>query len=320
MARKIFPILLAIALFSSWSFNGSQSAFAKDPDLTPEQVVAAHLKSIGSPEVLATIKNRGIGGDATVQFIQGGTGKMIGQSLIISDGSSLGVILKYGTVDYPGEQFAFNGSEVTVANISPGQRSPLGDFIYRYNIILKEGLFGGVLSTGWPLLDISKKKPSLKYDRAKVDGRELHVLEYMSKAYMNDIKVKLFFDLETFRHVRTEYRLKVQGEQALQANDTIIEGVSRASNTGAKTSPSTRNAGILDQVEDSIYLLVETFDNFKELKSGKSPDAKSLTLPQSYTISYSNQGHGSTFLANWGVEAKQWYQNGKIDPSYFKVQ
>jgi hypothetical protein len=320
MARKVFPILLAVALLISWNFNGSQNAFAKDPDLKPEQVVAAHLKSIGNPELLASIKNRGVGGDTIVNFIQGGTGKMIGQSLILSDGPSLAVILKYGTPDYPGEHFAFNGSEVTVANMSPGQRSPLGDFIYRYNIILKEGLFGGVLSVGWPLLDIAKKNPSLKYDREKVDGRELHVLEYMSKQNMNDVKVKLFFDLETFRHVRTEYRLKVQGEQSLQANDIVVAGVPRATNSGARTSPDVRNAGITEAIEDSHYALIETFDNFKQLKSGKGPDAKSLTLPQSYTISYSNQGHGSTFLGNWTVDAKSWYQNGKIDQSYFKVQ
>ncbi len=313
MARKIWTCLFAIALCLSLSFSGSQFLFGKDADLTPEQVVEAHLKSIASPEVLAKIKNRGIGGAAKVSFIQGGTGNMIGSSLIVAEGSDLAIILKYGTNDYPGEHFAYDGSEVTVGNITPGNRSPLGDFIYRHGGIMKEGLLGGVYSLGWPLLDLSKKNPTLKYSRDKVDGKELHVLQYIAKSGMNDVKVKLFFDPETYRHVRTEYRLVVQGEQALQAGQTFTRG-SKTENV------TTRDAGILDAVSDSIYLLVEEFGNFKTLRSGKGADAKILTLPISYKLSYSVQGHGSTFLANWNVDASQFYQNGKIDPSNFKVQ
>lgn len=320
MARKIFPLLLMTALCLSFSFSGSGSSFAKDSDLTPEEVVAAHLKSIGSPDVLASIKNRGIAGVAKVNFIQGGTGTMEGQSLIVSAGPNLGFVMKFGGVEYPGENFAYDGSEVTVSNISPGQRSPLGDFLYRYNFIIKEGLFGGVLSVGWPLLDIEKKDPKLKYDKAKFDGREVHELQYIAKSGMNNMKVKLYFDLENFHHVGTEYRLVVQGEQALQAGQTVTEGVPVLNEDGSTTGPITRNRGILDAVSDSIYLLVERFGNFKEVRFGKGPETKTMTLPHSYTIQYSNEGHGHTFLANWSVDAVQWIQNGKIDASFFRAQ
>ena len=320
MARKFFPLLLATALCLSFSFNGSQISFAGNSDLKPEDVVAAHLKSIGTPEVLESVKNRGIAGVAKVNFVQGGTGNMEGQSLIVSAGPNLGFVMKFGGVEYPGENFAFDGSEVTVSNISPGQRSPLGDFIYRYNIIMKEGLFGGVLSVGWPLLDISKRDPSLKYKEGKFDGRKVHELQYSAKSGMNDMKIKLYFDFDTFRHVGTEYRLKVQGEQALQIGQTVTEGVMRVNEDGTRSGVVTRDVGILDAVHDSIYLLVERFDNFKEVKFGKGSEAKSMMLPHSYSIQYSNEGHGSTFLANWNVEASQWIQNGKIDASFFRAQ
>ena len=187
--------MLAFTLGLSLGLTRSEKSFAKDKGPTPEEVVAAHLKSIGNPEFLASIKSRGMSGKASVQFIQGGTGTMAGQSLVLSAGSSLGIILKYGAVEYPGEYFAFDGTDVTVATISPGQRSPLGDFIFRYGDVMKKGLLGGVWSLGWPLLDIEKSKPVLKYSRAKVEGRELHEIDYYPKDGMNRMKVKLFLSL-----------------------------------------------------------------------------------------------------------------------------
>jgi hypothetical protein len=65
---------------------------------------------------------------------------------------------------------------------------------------MKEGLLGGVWSLGWPLLDIERRNPSLKYMSAKVDGRELHEIDYNPKGGMNNINVKLFFEPDTFRH------------------------------------------------------------------------------------------------------------------------
>ncbi len=324
MKVKAINLLLAIALGFSLSLARSESALSKDKELAPEEVVAAHLKSIGNPELLAKITTRGMSGKATVEFITGGVGTQTGQAIVVSSGRSLGIILKFGQPQYPGEYFAFDGTNVEVANITPGQRSPLGDFIFRYNGVIKEGLLGGVLSLGWPLLDLEKRKPSLKYDSVKVDGRELHQIEYNAKGGMNKIKVKLFFEPGTFRHVRTEYLLKVQGEQALQAGQTVnIPGTQTAAGTasGQKSGPTTRSAGILDQIGDSYYRLVETFDDFKELqfKDSDGSATGSLILPHSYALEYSVEGHGSSFLAHWNLIAEKWMQNGKLDPVVFKV-
>jgi hypothetical protein len=188
---------------------------------------------------------------------------------------------------------------------------------------MKEGLLGGVLSLGWPLLDIEKRNASLKYVSAKVDGRELHEIDYNPKSGMNDIKVKLFFEPGTFRHVRTEYILTVQGEQALQAGKTVTQGVPNSAglNSGQRSGPITRDAGILDQIGNSYYLLVEKFDNFKEVKFSDSTgsEAKSPILPHSYALEYSVEGQGSSFLAHWDITADQWVHNGKLDPSIFKA-
>ncbi len=300
MAKSNGFILLIVLLCVSFSVTPCKTIFADDKELKPEEVVAEHLKSIGSPEILAGIKNRGIGGIVGVDFVQGGYGKMIGDFMLVSAGQMLGMVMEYGALEYPWEYFAFDGEEVTVENISPGQRSPLADFIYRYDGLTKEGLLGGTLSVAWPLLEVEEKQPNLKYDKEKVEGRQLHKLEYDSKAGLDRVKVKIYFDLETFRHVRTEYRLRVRSDMSLQADAFVTEG------------GETRPAGIHDAAEDSIYVLVEKFDYFKEVDG--------LMLPHSYHIEYSVQGRGNSFIANYSIEAKEIIHNGKVNSEFFKVQ
>jgi hypothetical protein len=324
MKAKAINLLTAIALGFFLSLAQSESSFAKDKGLTPEEVVAAHLKSIGTPELLASIKNRGMSGSSSVEFVQGGVGTLAGQCIVVSAGPSLSIILKFGGVDYPGEYFAYDGTDVEVSTISPGQRSPLGDFIFRYKGLMKEGLLGGVWSLGWPLLDIPKRNPSLKYTSAKVDGRELHEIDYTPKGGLNNIKVKLFFEPGTFRHVRTEYILTVKGEQALQAGQTVTRGAPSSANIGSgqgSSGPITRDAGVQDMIVNSHYLLVEKFDNFKEVKfkDSKGSITGSLLLPHSYALEYSVEGQGSSFLAHWNLIADQWMQNGNINASIFKA-
>ncbi|MEJ2245312.1 MAG: hypothetical protein P8Y80_04355 [Acidobacteriota bacterium] len=320
---KVIAIALsiAIALGSALGLACSRNVFAKDKPKT-EDIVAAHLKSIGNPELLARIKNRGMSGKTSLEFVQGAVGNLAGQCFVISEGRSLSIILKYGDVNYPGEYFAYDGTDVEVATISPGQRSPLGDFLFRYNGLMKEGLLGGIYSLGWPLLDIEKRESSMKYQSAKVDGRELHQINYTPKGGLNKIKVKLFFDPDTFRHVRTEYSLRVESELALQAGRTITEGAAPSSSGGSPQGGTiTRQAGILDQTTNSYYLLVETFDDFREVKF-RDPDSSeinSLILPHSYALEYSVEGYGATFVGHWNLIADQWMQNGKLDPSVFKV-
>ncbi|MEJ2109882.1 MAG: hypothetical protein P8Z37_08220 [Acidobacteriota bacterium] len=318
MKGKAIHLFITIALVCFIIIAPCGSASAEDSELTPEKIITAHLKSIGPSELLAKAKNRGISGTTSVEFLQGGFGTLGGQCMVISSGSKLSIILKYGGVDYPGEYFTYDGTDVEVATISPGQWSPLGDFIFRYKGLMKEGLLGGVWSQGWALLNLEKRNPKLKYTcTEKIDGRELHEMEYSPKGGLNDIKVKLFFDPDTFHHVRTEYTLRIRGERALQAGKTVTEGVPNLDGSGINT----RDAGILDPISDSHYRLVETFDDFKKVhfKDSKGSETMSLDLPHSYAIEYSVEGQGSSFLAHWKLVAETWMQNGKLDPSVFKA-
>jgi len=134
--------------------------------------------------------------------------------MCVADGKKLAIVLKYGDLNYPGEYFAYDGKDVSVGHISPGQRSPLADFLFRHKGIMKEGLLGGVFSIGWPLLNLKEKQVELEYRETTIDGRRLHEIEYRPKDSLRDMKIKLYFDQETNRHVRTEYRVRVRDDMS----------------------------------------------------------------------------------------------------------
>jgi hypothetical protein len=298
--------IVCLSLSAGWTGGG----FASDDDITPEQVVAEHLKTLGSPAALAQLKTVAFVGTTSVDFVQGMYGSMSGTSMVVSDGEKLGIVLKYGDYNnYPGEYLAFDGNEVSVGHINPGQRSPLADFVYRYNGIMKEGLLGGVLSGGWPLRHLEAKEPKLKYHQTTIDGRPLHEIEYRPKQGLRDMKVKLYFDLETYRHVRTEYRVRIRDDMSAAPGGA-------GTRSGRFQSPDAGGVdgfAILSQgLPDSIYVLIEKFDDFKKVGA--------IEFPHTYSIDYSLEGQGRTFVGKWTMNAQQWAFNRDYDNKIFIAQ
>jgi hypothetical protein len=200
----------ATAILLSLAVAAARPCFsaAKPREIKPEELVAEHVKSLGAPEAIAAIRSRSAGGSTHFRFVTGATGNLQGKAQLVSEKGKLGIVLRYGGIEYPGEHFAFDGTDVMVDSIKPGQKSPLGDFLHRYNGIMKNGLLGGALYVGWPLLNIQESKPRMKCKTKKVDDVELYELEYTPQKSMGDVKVKMYFDPATFRHVMTEYRVR----------------------------------------------------------------------------------------------------------------
>jgi hypothetical protein len=313
MSKKTVFVLSAAILCLSWSLTLSGTSFASDTDMTPEKLVAEHIKSMGGPEALAKIKSRMLYGSSAVQFVQGTTGGSQGEFLMATDARRLGIVMKYGAVSYPQEYFAFDGEKVTVGYISPGQRSPLADFLYRFNAPVKEGLLGGALSVAWPLLDLQKKQPTLKCKETTVDGKKLYEIEYLSKKGFGEVKVKLYFDAENFHHVRSEYTVRQRNDAS--ALPSVVSGATPEDRTQNQNVISARapKATVMDNQADSIYKLVERFDDFQAVGG--------LTLPYSYYIDYSVEGSGSSFIGRWVNKSNgKFTNNGEIDASFFQAQ
>ncbi|MBN2243438.1 MAG: hypothetical protein JW793_12190 [Acidobacteria bacterium] len=312
----------AAILCLSFPVCESGAASPQDGAVTPIELIDKHIRSIGRPETLAAIRSRGISGKAGVRFILGATGNLeMGDFMYVSEGSKTGLRMVFDDINYPGEHFTFDGSDVSVAYITPGQRSPLADFIFRHHSIMKEGLLGGVLNTAWPLLDMEKNRSGVKLTESEVEGRLLYELEYGTPGKRPGfMTVSLFFDMQSFRHLRTEYKVNIANDLTAarkiltgddlslsKAMDSAGDSIFIAGEPGRMTEKPT----IMDSLADSKYLLVERFDNFSNVGG--------VILPESYSIDYSLEGQGVTFIGKWEIRAEFYTNNGTIDQSFFQA-
>jgi hypothetical protein len=314
------------ALFLCLSFFVSRSSRASSQDgvLTPEKLIDKHLKSLGNPEALAATRSRGISGKVGVEFVLGATGNIPnGQFMYVSEGPKIGLQMKFDDINYPGEHFAFDGKDVSAAHITPLQRSPLADFIFRHYPIMKEGLLGGVLSLSWPLLNIENKRIGTELTEREVEGRRLYVLEYGFPGKRPGFMiVRLFFNMRNFQHVRTEYEVQTADDltaarRILTADDlSPWDAAERARGSifiAGEPGQMAKKPTIMDSLADSKYLMVEKFDDFA--------DVGGVILPRSYSIDYSVEGQGVSFIGKWKISAKYFTNNGgDIDQAFFQAQ
>ncbi len=211
MGIKNRLILSSAILCLAFGTAQSDKSFAGKRDLRPEEAVAAHLKSIDDPGILQSIKSRAIEGSASVKFIQSKfRDSPDGESLMISEGRKLGIIMEFKTLGYYGEYLAFDGKGVTIGNRDVLTGSRFGHLFSQVDGIMKEWLLGGTLSVAWPLLDVPGRQPKLKYKKRKVEGRQLHELTYNLKSIWGTefLRIRMFFEPESFRHVMTEYKFR----------------------------------------------------------------------------------------------------------------
>jgi hypothetical protein len=280
--RKILTLLRATSLLA---ISGA-GAFSHAQKLTPSQVVAKHLDSVGSTKARAAVTTRIIAGTSQVIFRTEPAGQAIGRAVLASEGAKNLLGMSFPSPVYPREQFGFNGTSFMAAFVTPGVRSVLGSFLMTNEIIFKQGLMGGVLSAAWPLFDLESRNPQLEnLGPRKVDNRTLYALRYTSRSG-SDLKVTLFFDQETFRHLRTEYERVIPAQMDTRSYTNV-------------------------QTRESRYKMTEEFSLFK-------PEGE-LTLPHIYTIKLSVDTQRGTFLADWTIKLTQFSFNEKIDPNSFSI-
>ena len=271
-------VLVSILLCGLQAANGQK--------LKAEEIIAKHLEAMGGAETLQSVTSRVAGGTVVVTFREPGTGQVGGRVVLASEGPKNVVAMVFdNATNYPHEKVGFDGKDVSTSYASPGARSTLGDFLWTYKTIVKQGVWGGALSQAWPLLDMTKTKIKVESGGTKKIGDRLtHQLKFYPSG--TDVRVTMFFDAETFHHVRTEYYRTI------------------AAQMGA--TPESSSA----QVE-SRYKLVEEFSDFK--KEG------GLTLPHSYKINMEIMSKNGDFKADWAMTLSDFQFNQKIDPTAFDV-
>lgn len=274
------PALLALFLLTLFA----SSAFAQK--MKAEDVLAKHLDSIGTAETRSSIKSFIAVGDTEVKFISQKEQPLQGRVVLASASEKNFLGMNLNAVNYPQERFSYDGKKAKVSFVRAAERSILGNFILSNGIILEEGLLGGTLSTSWALLDMTNKKARISFDGTKkIDGKEVYSLGYSIKT--GDLDITMYFDKETFRHVRTEYK---------------------------RTSSASigRNIDESARLNESRLKVVEDFSEFKEKKG--------LTLPHKYRLLYSISGQNGTTEIEWKFNLTEFAFNQNLDPKTFDAE
>ncbi len=183
-----------------------------------EELVRKHLESIGTAERRRAMENYVIRGTGSLVCQRGCVGSLQGPATVASGMGKRLFAMKFPSVSYPGERFVFTGKGVEVAKLPEAKYTLLGVFFYDNRVFLTEGLVGGTLTQGWPLLDLEGRKPRLNYrGLKKVDGQMLHEVEFRPRAGRTDFNIRLYFEPDTFHHVMTRYETALSG----LAEDTV---------------------------------------------------------------------------------------------------
>jgi len=275
MRRTALAAIFAFVTFAS-------TAFAQKVDV--KQILDGHLGSVGSAEARDAVRNRIGLGEASVTFVSAKTPKAMGRVVMASEGEKVFLGMSFNTNDYPQEAFSFNGKNVNIASVRIGARSVLGNFLSSNDTLIKESLLCGVLFSSWGPAHAEGSKAKIKYDGTKkIDGRETYVLSYTAKGG-GDINVKLFFDKETFRHVRSEY--------------------SRMFSAGIGRTPDESS-----RFNETRLKITEEFSDFRETGG--------LTLPYHHVMVYTTTGQNGTTEIEWVFDYTEFAFNQQLDEGTF---
>ncbi|MBV8858876.1 MAG: hypothetical protein JOZ02_18235 [Acidobacteria bacterium] len=281
---------------------------ARAQKMTPEELVAKHLAAVGTSEARAAVKSRLMAGRVTVTLRGGGSGQNTGLSLLFSKGDKSVIAMSFRNPNYPQDKFGFDGQNVTISYVKPGIRSEIGDFIKQRDQLLRLGLMGGVLSTGWVLASPDLKGGKLEFaGTGKVNDKPVYKLRYTPRKG-SDLKITLFFDQETFRHVRTEY------EQVVSARTGPAAAVVSGSPTRPGQAPQTASASDASK-EFQRELRLKMFEEFSDFK-----EVGGLTLPQTYKIILDlDRQQGGKFQADWLINLEKFDFNQDLKDEWFDV-
>ena len=180
----------------------------------PEDIVAKHLESIGTMETIASVKTRRFEGKAQGRKINSAIDTNVkGKGYLLSSAEKMLLQMNFESLtlaDYSREHISYDGDNFNIPFVTESKRSALGDFINSYKEIVKQGLFIGVLTSNWILLDAKNRVSKFEYKGTeKIGDIETHVLRVVPRGG-SGLTIKMFFDTQTFRHVRTIYYQETQ--------------------------------------------------------------------------------------------------------------
>ncbi|HLM57067.1 MAG TPA: hypothetical protein VK422_13210 [Pyrinomonadaceae bacterium] len=289
LRRPRLALTLACALAITLLPAPAPAAPPARDKMKAEEVIAKHLEAIGPEAARAAVKSLIVIGTSRASFKARSTsGAVDGQVVIASVKNKVVLGMKFDSPNYPGERFGFDGKKFTVGYLTPGVRSPLGNVALTNEVLFKEGLVGGTLSSAWALLSVAERKAKVEYSGTdKVNNRLAHKMKYYPNKG-SDLEITLFFDADTFHHVRTEYS-RVIGARL---------------GAGGVDKQAVQN--------ETRYKIIEEFSDFK--KEGQ------LTLPHNYTLQLEISKTQGSSLDKWEMSLSQFAYDQEVADTTFNVE
>lgn len=284
--RHIYPAVFLLAAFLLAVPPNAYPSWGNPDKLAAEELVTKHLASVGTAEAREAVRTMTAAGTSKAVFKGRGTGEASGLVVMASSGKNYLIGMKFNNPNYPHEKMGYNGDAFSVGMVRPGERTVLGDFMRINESSFEIGVLGGVLSTSWELYDFNEESGKLKCSTPKkMEPGELIECKYEPKG-RSELKIQMFFDAATFRHVKTEYRRVISARQGFSVDSSARQSETR-------------------------YKLEENFSDFRE--------ENGLTLPHTYVLNLEIlSGNGST-MYEWTMDLSQFLFNNEIDPKEFKV-
>jgi hypothetical protein len=302
-----------VAAIAAAMFLVSLCASGADDKLTAEDILKHHLDSIGDAATRAALKSRVVEGAVSYQVMTGGSSIYTGNGVLVSEGQKFHMLLKINAPQYTGERFISNGGKISVEGTYPNKaRSALGTRFYDEELPLREGLVGGVLNTAWPLLQLDAYKGRLQYEGLRnFGGKDLHVVAYKPNKN-SDVRVTLYFEPGTFRHLATVYS---------ETKSPDLAATRRPLDPPVVHGSATRVPGTLGSSPDALsarrapnyWTIEEQFGDFKTVDG--------LTLPAHYNLRFEQRlGNNPPSIIQWDMSTTRVLNNVSVDDRNFAVQ
>lgn len=252
-----------------------------------EEILNKHLDSIGTKDSRGAIKSMMIWGKSKATFKGRGAGFVDGAVVLASEGEKSLIGMKFDNADYPHEIMGYDGDKFSAKQIRPGVRSVLGDFLRLHEAVFKNGVMGGTLAKSWSLLEFDEKRGKLTYEGTEmIDNKQVYKLNYNPKKG-GGLDINFFFEAETFRHVRTEYK-------------RILSSPIKSGGVDASAGQS-----------ETRYSMIEDFSDFK-------PENK-LNLPHNYRLFLEIISGNGTVSYEWKMELTNFIFNNPVEAKDFRV-
>jgi hypothetical protein len=203
MKHRAACALLAMLAFISTAFAGDK--------LTVEELISKHIDSVVTAKMDRTPLGRAGTGPAIRDVLLGGAGHREGKATFVSKDNTFQLVLDFNSAEYQGETYTWDGSKSRVGASGVDKFSALAQFVQMHDVVLRDGLLGGVLNNGWAMFTTSTHNPKLHYDGLKkFNGKQAHQVTYNPKKGDNDMTIRLYFEPETFRHIGSTYEYESQ--------------------------------------------------------------------------------------------------------------